>query len=131
MNLHKSLLTEVTLSMIFHGMNIRSIADKIGMDYDAALEDFCGDVAAISTKLLSFPAENGLQALEAAIDTGDMEGARKAARTLRKSAEKISLSKLAEECSKVEKAEEAELNNAYKSLRTLYISIVSILEGEE
>ena len=59
--------------MIFHDMNIRSIADKIGMDYDTALEDFCGDVSAISSKLLSFPEDNSIDALEAAVDSKDTE----------------------------------------------------------
>lgn len=117
--------------MIFHGMNIRSIADKIGMDYDAALEDFCGDVSAISSKLLSFPEDNGIGTLEAAVDSKDAETAHKAARALRKSAEKLCLTRLAEECSKVEKSDVDGLEGAYIPLRSLYISIASILEGEE
>lgn len=117
--------------MIFHDMNIRSIADKIGMDYDTALEDFCGDVSAISSKLLSFPEDNSIDALEAAVDSKDTETAHKAARALRKSVEKLSLTRLAEECAKVEKADEAGLEGAYMPLRALYISIASILEGEE
>ena len=112
-------------------MNIRAIADKIGMDYDAALEDFCGDVSAISARLLSFPEENSLDALEVAVKEGNAEESRKAARSIRKGAEKIGLTRLAEACSRVEKSEGKELEDSFKDLRTLYISITSVLEGGE
>ena len=73
----------------------------------------------------------GIGTLEAAVDSKDAETAHKAARALRKSAEKLCLTRLAEECSKVEKSDADGLEGAYIPLRSLYISIASILEGEE
>ena len=77
------------------------------------------------------PEDNGIGTLEAAVDSKDAEMAHKAARALRKSAEKLCLTRLAEECSKVEKSDADGLEGAYIPLRSLYISIASILEGEE
>ena len=47
-----------------HIMNIRSIADRIGMDYEGALEDYCGDVGALSARLAAFPSECQMEKLE-------------------------------------------------------------------
>ena len=110
-------------------MNIKSIADSIGLDYEMAMEEFCGDVSALGEKLISFPKSTSLAELESAINEGRNDDARTEARKLRKNAEKIGLRKLAESCSELEKSEDPE--KTFLPLRAMYISIVSILGGAE
>ena len=83
-------------SIIFLVMNIRAIADKIGMDYEGVMEDFCGDVGAVREKLMAFASGNIAESIDGCLGSGDYAGARKFAHSLRKNAEKLGIKKLAE-----------------------------------
>lgn len=81
-----------------HIMNIRSIADRIGMDYEGVLEDYCGDVRALSARLAAFPSECQVEKLTKAASEGNGDEARAEAKRIRKLAEKIGLGDLAARC---------------------------------
>lgn len=104
-------------------MNIKALAGKIGLDYENTLEDFCGDVSALSDKLKRFPKECGIASLEAAIELDDALAIRKAAHAIRKASEKVGLTSLTKAASRVEDAEDEKLNCACQALIEKYNEI--------
>ncbi len=112
-------------------MNIRNIASRIGMDYETALEDYCGDVTALSNALSSFCSDCHIEKLENAIRSGSNEDIKKEAKRIRKLAEKAGLASLSEECHNLEKAEESLWNTLFSAIRSLCSEIISIIEASK
>lgn len=109
-------------------MNIRAIADKVGLDYENIIEDFCGDVKALSEKLSSFTETITLEDLKASIEKKDYDGARKAAKAIRKGAEKVGLKDLVKAAQYAEEAKDEKLHSAVASLIEKYEEIKKVLD---
>ena len=112
-------------------MNIRNIAARIGMDYEEALEDYCGDVAALSERLESFPCECHIEDLESAVESGSEEDARREAKRIRKLAEKAGLATLRDRCHELERSERESWQAELASIKALCSEIISVIEGEK
>lgn len=108
-------------------MNIKTVADLIGMDYDAVLEDYCGDVSLLNERLVAFPSSTSLDNLSMPLKVGDYETLRIEAKKLRKASEKIGLTKLAAACKTLEKADGTDLQVAYNEVKKLYESVIAVL----
>ena len=109
-------------------MNIKSIASKIGMDYENTLEAFCGDVNALTEKLLAFPSSADITALSKAIESGDEESIRTEAHRMRKSSEKLGLTQLAKLFRIVEEAGPEKRENAFREAEKEYAEIAALLK---
>lgn len=109
-------------------MNIRAIADKVGLDYENIIEDFCGDVKALREKLSSFTETITLEDLKASIEKKDYDGARKAAKAIRKGAEKVGLKDLVKAAQYAEEAKDEKLHSAVASLIEKYEEIKKVLD---
>ena len=107
-------------------MNIKAIAERIGMDYENVMEDYCGDVAAVKERLLRFPSDTDLSALEGCVSSGDMDGIRREAHRIRKCAKKLGLGSLAGIASHLE-----ETGEGLDMLRTTRDSICSVIGEAE
>lgn len=110
-------------------MNIRAIADKIGMDYEGVMEDFCGDVSIVREKLLSFAGSDISSSIDTCIAAKDYEGARKLAHSLRKNAEKLGIRSLAEYAGRVEEVSDDKIAGDWKDTKELYSSIINAIKG--
>ena len=64
-------------------MSIKSLAERIGMDYDSVIEDFCGDVSALKDSLKAFHEAEDINNLKKAVESMDIEGIRKASHKIR------------------------------------------------
>ncbi len=111
-------------------MNIRAIAERIGMDYDGVMEYYCGDVAVVKEKLMQFPESASLEKLEAAIEADDETAVRKEAHAIRKAAEKLGLQEMAKAASAVEEVSRGKLPDDFSKLKAIQKEICSVLEGE-
>ena len=111
-------------------MSIRSISGRIGMDYDSVIEDYCGDVPALAEALRAFPSGTEEEELRKSIGNEDWDGARKAAHTLRKRAEKVGLKDLAEKASLLEEVSGEKMPGDFLQLEALYREICGIITEE-
>lgn len=116
-------------SIIFLVMNIRAIADKIGMDYEGVMEDFCGDVGAVREKLMAFASGNIAESIDGCLGSGDYAGARKFAHSLRKNAEKLGIKKLAEQAGRLEEVSDEKMQADWQEAKELHASIVNAIKG--
>lgn len=94
------------------GMNIKSIASKIGIDYENVVGDFCGDVSALSSKLQSFASSDAIEQIKKALDSSNTEEVKKIAHTIRKDSEKVGLTAIAKAARRVEDADVDKIKNA-------------------
>ena len=112
-------------------MSIRGIADRIGLDYDAAVEAYCGDVPALAEAIRAFPSSSGMEDLRGCIAGRRWQDARKAAHDLRKKAEKAGLGQLAHEASLLEEVSDEKMEADFMKLDSLYGRICRIIEEEK
>ena len=110
-------------------MNIRNIATRIGMDYEKALEDYCGDVTALSERLAAFPSQCHIEQLENAVKSGVAEDIRKEAKRIRKLAEKAGLATLSGKCHDLENAGTDGIQTGFSEVKTLCSEIIGIIGG--
>ena len=108
-------------------MNIKAIADKIGMDYEDALEYYGGEVNLLQAKLDSFIADADFASLKAAIEADDEENVKAKAHRIRKIAEKVCMRNLEHLASNLENARSL---NAFLPLEKEYNDIVKALTEE-
>ena len=112
-------------------MNIKALAGKIGLDYEKTMEDFCGDVSALGSKLKGFAAACNVDELKAAMDDNDIAAIKKAAHAIRKASEKVGIAPLAKAASRVEEAEDAKIASACQTLIEKYNEVIEYLDKEE
>ncbi len=112
-------------------MSIKSLAEKIGMDYESVIEDFCGDVSALRESLRKFPSSHDEEALSMAVAAKDWEGVKKEAHRIRKSAEKLGLEELRTAASRLEEVNEEKVPADYEHLKALYDEAVRAIEEEQ
>ena len=112
-------------------MNLKSMAGKIGMNYDSVLEDFCGDVSSIREKVESLLQECSIDDLVLAYSNGDEEGVRKAAHDIRKKAEKLGLQVLIKAALQLEEAKPGRLAAPYENLVKEFEKIKSVLSSNQ
>lgn len=93
-------------------MNIKAIANKIGLDYENALEDFCGDVSELSSRLQKFASSDVVNELKKSFENGDHANIKKIAHSVRNSSEKIWLTNIAKIAGRVETADDDKIKNA-------------------
>ncbi len=112
-------------------MNIRAIAKQIGMDYDNVLEDFCGDVSAIKTKLESYIEDTAFPVLSDAIEKSDAAEIKKAAHKVKKASEKLGLTTMTKYASVLENSKEDKMQSAYETLEKEYKKVEEILTRKD
>ncbi len=112
-------------------MNIRAIADKIGLDYENIIEDFCGDVAALGSKLSAFTETCKLDGLKTAMENKDYDAVRSEAKKIRKAAEKVGLKDLKKVAEHAEEAKDDKLHSAVSSLIQKYEEIAKYLDADK
>lgn len=112
-------------------MNIRAIAKQIDMDYDNVLEDFCGDVAAISAKLENYLADCSFETLAAAVKADEAEAVKKGAHRIRKCSEKLGLTQMAKLASTLENAKADKATSAFEPLEKEYRKIEEVLTHKD
>lgn len=110
-------------------MNIKAIAEKIGMDYEAVMEDYCGDVSALKDKLIAFPSSADLTALEQSISERNADGMKKEAHKIRKCAEKLGLHEIAKLASRIEEVNHEKAVSDFAELKTARDAVCSIIEN--
>ncbi len=111
-------------------MNIRAIADRIGLDYENIIEDYCGDVAALGSRLSAFPESCSLDGFEAAMESKDYDTARSEAKRIRKAAEKVGLIDLKKAAEHAENAKDDKLHSAAASLIQRYREVTECINAE-
>ncbi len=112
-------------------MSIKSLADKIGMDYESVLEDFCGDVSALKEALRSFSSSHDEDALKNSVEKMDKEGVKKEAHRIRKSAEKLGLENLKVAAARLEEVNEEKVPSDYKHLKEIYDATLKAIKEEK
>lgn len=108
-------------------MNIKFIAEEIGLDYEQALEYVGGDIAELKGKLMTLEKDSEFAKLEEAVEKDDPEEIARCAHKARKAFERVSLGKLATLAGRVEEARNG--NGSYKELKSEYAKVVGILNG--
>ena len=93
-------------------MNIKAIADKIGIDYETVLEDFCGDVSELGSRLQRFAASDVITELKNALEAADHAHVKSLAHEARNKAEKVGLKNIAKVARRVEDADDDKIKNA-------------------
>ena len=96
------------------------------MDYEEALEDYCGDVSALSAKLAAFPGECHIERLAEAVAADDGTAVRTEAKRIRKLAEKAGLKSLAAECHALEGSDGG--YEGAEAIRTMCETVISVIE---
>ena len=108
-------------------MNIKAIANKIGMDYEGALEYYGGEVHLLQAKLDSFISDADFDSLKSAVDSNDEAAVKAQAHKIRKIAEKVCLRNLEHLASNLETSGNL---NAFTPLEKEYNEIVKALTEE-
>ncbi len=111
-------------------MSIKSLAEKIGMDYESVIEDFCGDVSALKNALKAFPSSGNITALKECVANKDSEGIKREAHRIRKSAEKLGLGELKTAASRLEEVNAEKVPGDADHLERLFESAVKAIEEE-
>ena len=112
-------------------MNIKAVADKIGIDYEKTVEDFCGDVSALSSRLQAFASSNAIETLKTLQDKADAAGIKKLAHGIRKDAEKVGLETVAKASRRVEDADTDKLKSAVHVLIEKMEEAISAIKNQE
>lgn len=99
------MLTTGSRSLFYLYMNIKTFAEKTGIDYEKVMEDFCGDTAALKERILSFEPDCSIPSLKAAIEEKNEEAVHSIAHRIRKNAEKLTLNEIARLARKLEEAD--------------------------
>ena len=111
-------------------MSIKTLAGKIGMDYESVIEDFCGDVSSLKDALKAFASSGDGERLGKAVAADDAEAVRKEAHRIRKSAEKLGLEDLRKAAARLEEASEDKTAADYAHLAALSAPAVRAIEEE-
>lgn len=93
-------------------MNIKAIADKIGIDYETVLEDFCGDVSELGSRLQGFASSDVINGLKKALEAANHTEIKSLAHGIRNKAEKVGLKNIAKVARRVEDADDDKIKNA-------------------
>ena len=112
-------------------MSIKSLAEKIGMDYETVLEDFCGDVSALKDALRKFPSSCDAELLKKSVDTLDTENVKKEAHKIRKIAEKLGLENLRIAAARLEEVNPEKIPADYNYLASIYQKTLEAIEEEK
>ena len=107
-------------------MNIKFIADSIGLDYEQALEYVGGDIGGLKDKLMSLEEDSHFKDLEAAILENKSDAIAKEAHKARKAFERVCLYNLASLAGKVEETKSG--STIYKELKDEYDKVLKILK---
>lgn len=109
-------------------MNISSIAKRIGMDYDLVLEDYCGDVSLISSKLGSFLSDCNFEALKESKRANDEAKIKSEAHRVKKLSEKLGIMPLSKAAALLENAKENKIEVAFSSLESEFNKVAEVLK---
>lgn len=101
------------------------------MDYEKVMEDFCGDVEAVRSRLQSFASSDTAVRISECIASGDYAGARKLAHTLRKDAEKLGLGELMTKAGRLEEVSDEKFAIDWPGVETLCITTVDAIRGKD
>lgn len=101
---------------IFLHVNITNFAQKLGLDYEKIVEDYCGDMQALAHDILVFPELCRLDDVEKALNEKDVTAVHTAAHRMRKAAEKLSLDEIVRLSRRLE---EASIDRAHSLLGPL------------
>ena len=112
-------------------MNIKALAGKIGLDYEKTIEDFCGDVSALGSKLKGFSSACNIDELRNALSENNTAAIKKAAHAIRKASEKVGIAPLAKAASRVEEADDAKIASACQTLIEKYSEVIAFIEENE
>ena len=112
-------------------MNIRAIAKSIDMDYDEVLEDFCGDVQSIATKLESYLSDCDFESLKEAVKKEDYQAVKKGAHKIKKCSEKLGLKAMEKVASTLENAKSDRIASAFEPLEKEYEKVKEVLEKKD
>ena len=111
-------------------MNVLAISEKLGLDYDEALEYWGGDVAALKDKLAKIQEDADFASLEKAVEADDAAAVQQAAHRIRKAAEKVCLKRLEKAAEAVEKAKDHREKALFEALRAEWQETVEVLFPE-
>ena len=110
-------------------MNIKAIANKIGIDYEKVVEDFCGDISTLGARIENFASSDFANKLNAYLDSSDYENTKALSHSIRKDAEKIGLDSIAKSAKRVEDADSDKIKNATLILIEKIKDATSIIEN--
>ena len=109
-------------------MNIKAIADKIGLDWEEALEYYGGDIAMLKERLASFEADTSFPELKKAVEDKDEERIVKGAHRIKKASEKVGLNTLAKIAGELEEAKGLKEMPIFLELEAEYQKVVKALK---
>ncbi len=112
-------------------MNIKAIADKLGIDYENILEDFCGDVSELSMKMQEFATSDVVEKLNQALQNADQESVKQLAHKVRNTGDKIGLANVAKAARRVEEADKDKLKSATLVLIEKLEEAISTIKSNE
>lgn len=107
-------------------MNIKFIADNIGLDYEQALEYVGGDIGGLKDKLMHLEEDSHFKELEAAIEKNNAEAIAQTAHKARKTFERVCLNNLASLAGKVEETKNG--SSVYRELKDEYDKVLRVLK---
>ncbi len=105
-------------------MNIKAIAEKVGLDWEEALEYYGGDIAMFKEKLTSFEKDSDFPCLKKAMEEKDEQAITKCAHKIKKAAEKIGLKKIAALAEELEKTRSLKETAVFLNLESEYMKAV-------
>lgn len=108
-------------------MNIKSIAGKIGMDYEEALEYYGGDVTLLKNRLETLVDDVDFPGLRKAVEDKDEESTRIRAHKIRKLSEKVCLKELGRLADNLENAKGLKEMHAFLALEKEWLGIEKAL----
>lgn len=112
-------------------MNIRTIADRIGMDYEGALEYYGGDVSLLKSRLESFVKDVDFPSLKLAVENRNEEETKARAHRMRKLSEKVCLTELVKLSEILENARGLKEIHAFLTLEKEFCRIEKLLTKED
>ena len=95
-------------------MNIKTIASRIDIDWEEALEYYGGDIAMLKDKLASFESDTAL----------------KGAHRIKKASEKVGLKSLAKMAETLETDSTGKTEELFSDLKEAYDSVIKALKEE-
>lgn len=110
-------------------MNIKSLAKKINMDYEGLMEVYGGDVSLIFDKINNFENETAFSALAEAIQAEDKESISKAARKVKKVAEKLSITPLYDAARALQHADD-NFYTLFSNVENEYKKVIAAIKEE-
>lgn len=111
-------------------MNIKTLASRIDIDWEEALEYYGGDIAMLKDKLASFESDTAFEELEKATSSKDTEGIKKGAHRIKKASERVGLKSLAKMAETLEKDSTNKTEELFSGLKEAYDSVIKALKEE-